>query len=363
MNYAPRRSGVDLASSANLANLARTFTHILPPLNPGTTTTSRGTRTTMKRQLLFSAATTIALAAAACSGESESTSGINTTATTNTTATSGATDGQTSTSGQTTNDAGGTATGGQGSGTGASTGTPFVVPPDGGNGAMECDVWTQDCPEGQKCMPWANDGGNAWNATKCSPIDPNPKQPGDECSTEGGGVSGVDNCDKSAMCWNVDPEMNIGYCVAFCTGTPDMPGCAEPDQSCLIANDGVLIICLPACDPLLQDCQDNELCLPNTAGDGFACVLDASGGMGTAGTPCEYANACNAGLICANAEFVPGCDGSAGCCAPYCDLTDPNASSNCANAFTTTGADCVPFFEMGMAPPGHEDVGVCIIPQ
>ncbi|RMG95553.1 MAG: ribulose phosphate epimerase [Deltaproteobacteria bacterium] len=235
--------------------------------------------------------------------------------------------------------------------------------PDGGMGTMECDVWTQDCPDGEKCMPWANDGGNSWNATKCSPIDPNPKQPGDTCTVEGNGVSGVDDCAKASMCWDVDPETNMGTCVPFCTGSPDMPMCENPNDSCLIANDGVLILCLPGCDPLLQDCPDGNVCIPNTSGDGFACVLDASGGMGTAGTPCEFANVCNPGLLCLNAEFVPGCMGSQGCCGPFCDLTDPNASSMCANAYTTPGADCVPFFEMGMEPPGQEDVGICIIPQ
>ncbi|HET6585475.1 MAG TPA: hypothetical protein VFG69_18580 [Nannocystaceae bacterium] len=24
---------------------------------------------------------------------------------------------------------------------------------------IECDLWAQDCAEGEKCMPWANDGG------------------------------------------------------------------------------------------------------------------------------------------------------------------------------------------------------------
>src|SRR5690606_41031914 len=31
----------------------------------------------------------------------------------------------------------------------------FLIPPDGGGGTKECDQWTQDCPEGQKCMPYS----------------------------------------------------------------------------------------------------------------------------------------------------------------------------------------------------------------
>ncbi|MEX1364969.1 MAG: hypothetical protein AB1Z98_17710, partial [Nannocystaceae bacterium] len=31
----------------------------------------------------------------------------------------------------------------------------------------QCSLFAQDCPDGEKCMPWANDGGDAWNATIC----------------------------------------------------------------------------------------------------------------------------------------------------------------------------------------------------
>jgi hypothetical protein len=45
----------------------------------------------------------------------------------------------------------------------------FIVDPDGGGPSIECDQWAQDCPPGEKCMPWANDGGSSWNATRCFP--------------------------------------------------------------------------------------------------------------------------------------------------------------------------------------------------
>ena len=50
------------------------------------------------------------------------------------------------------------------------TGCTFLCA-DVDHGAQECDMWTQNCPEGEKCMPWANDNGGAWNSSKCSPID------------------------------------------------------------------------------------------------------------------------------------------------------------------------------------------------
>src|SRR4029078_9155118 len=41
-----------------------------------------------------------------------------------------------------------------------STSISFIQNPDGGNVSNECDIWAQDCPEGEKCMPWDNAGGN-----------------------------------------------------------------------------------------------------------------------------------------------------------------------------------------------------------
>ena len=235
-------------------------------------------------------------------------------------------------------------------------GSVFIVEPDGGGTGVECDVWNQDCPDGQKCMPWANDGGNSWNATKCSPVDANPNQVGDDCTTEGGGVSGVDTCDQSMMCWNVDADSGLGYCVAFCEGSPDSPTCSNPDNLCSIYNDGVLPLCLPKCDPLLQDCPtDRDVCVNSADGIEFVCVLDASGEAGVYGDPCEFVNVCDAGLFCAAPANVPGC-ASTGCCSPFCDMTDMGAT--CPDGMQ----ECVAWYAEGEAPPGREDVGFCGIP-
>jgi hypothetical protein len=233
-------------------------------------------------------------------------------------------------------------------------------PGDVGND-YECDVWLQDCPEGEKCMPWANDGGSAWNALKCSYLDPDPKQPGEECTVEGSGVSGVDDCDISSMCWDVDPETNMGYCLSFCEGTPDAPTCSAPGTLCTIWNDGVLILCLVPCDPLLQDCAGDDLCVPTFEGDAFVCVLDASHDEGQYGDPCEFVNNCDPGLACINADFVPDCLSSIGCCTEYCDLTAVDPMAACS-ATPDQGVECVPWFEEGQAPPGYEHVGACLIP-
>ncbi|MCY1007994.1 ribulose phosphate epimerase [Nannocystis pusilla] len=282
--------------------------------------------------------------------------------TTNNDTTSSGTEGETSTGGpdQTTSTTSTTAppeptTTGT-SGDSSTTDGSFITPPDGGGGTKECDQWTQDCPEGQKCMPYSGDGDNAWESLKCTPVMENAGQVGDPCTVEGSGVSGIDNCDEGNMCWDVVD--GVGVCVALCIGSPDAPDCAAPMTSCLISNDGVLTLCLPFCDPLLQDCPGDDLCIPNPQNpDAFLCVLDASGEEGQEYDACEYINACDKGFTCANPEVALECDTMAiGCCIAFCDVTE-------AGVCTGQNAECLAWYEAGMAPPGFENVGFCGIPQ
>lgn len=218
----------------------------------------------------------------------------------------------------------------------------------------ECDVWTQDCPDGQKCAPWAEDGGNAWNAYKCTDIVPNPGKPGDACTAEGNGVSGVDSCEKAALCWEVSPDTGMGTCIGFCMGSPEAPTCPLHSQ-CVISGGGILILCHPNCDPLAQDCPDMEVCVPLPLPDRFSCVLDGSGAAGQQNDPCEYANACDPGLGCVDPSFAVECDPLAsGCCLPFCDLNNPTC--------TNQGATCVSWYEPDPPPPGYDYFGVCRLP-
>ena len=236
-------------------------------------------------------------------------------------------------------------------------GCNFLCPPD--VIIAECDVWDQDCPEGEKCAPWANDGGTSWNSLQCVPIQNDPGQPGDPCTVEGSGVSGHDTCDVASMCWNVDPETNEGVCAAFCQGSESNPVCDDPTTSCVIANDGVLILCLPNCDPLLQNCPDGQACYPGDTQ--FVCVPDASGpDLGAYGDPCEFTNACDPGLLCVGAAAVPECT-SAECCSEFCDLDAPDPDSECQGQ--GAGQQCLALFEEGQAPPGAEAYGFCAIPS
>lgn len=217
---------------------------------------------------------------------------------------------------------------------------------------LECDVFVQDCPEDQKCAAWANDGGTSWNATKCVPVTGN-KVPGDPCTVEGSGVSGLDDCEKGSMCWDTDEENN-GVCVALCTGNQDSPECADTGTACAVVNDGVLNLCLDRCDPLIQDCGGDDLCLP--IDDAYVCVLDASGDQGAAFSPCEFANACDPGLLCLSPSAATECDqGALGCCLPFCPISENGADCPGANQ------SCLAVFEPQL--PGFEDVGYCSLTQ
>lgn len=223
--------------------------------------------------------------------------------------------------------------------------------PDGGGVAFECDLWAQDCPRGEKCMPWSNDGGLAWNATHCRPIDPMPGAPGEVCTVEGSALSGVDSCGLGSMCWSVDATTLEGECVAMCGGSEDAPQCDEPGRSCAIFNQGAIALCLPECDPLASACAQGEICVPGSGEPRWFCVpgIDPSGAQGE---PCEFMNFCGPGSVCANDEVTGSCV-ALGCCTPTCDLAMPTCPD--------MAATCVPWYRPGTAPPGLENTGICAV--
>jgi len=133
-------------------------------------------------------------------------------------------------------------------------------PVDEGDLSYECDLFMDDCPVGEKCAPWANDGGDIWNASRCSPIAPDPGSPADPCVVEGSGVSGIDTCVLGSMCFYVDPETNEGTCVEMCGGSEDDPTCLE--GTCISQYDGGLPLCFETCDPKAPTCAKGESCQP-----------------------------------------------------------------------------------------------------
>lgn len=267
----------------------------------------------------------------------------------------------TETSGSTSNDAtsstsddtsGSTSESSTGSTTESSTTDP--LPPDVPIDPT-CDVFAQDCPDGSKCMPWASGGAPFWNDTACFAIDREPDAVGEACTVLDNALSGLDSCELGAICWNVDPFTAMGVCHALCTGNAFNPVCDDPTMGCAVFDPLVLDVCVPACDPLLQDCGQGQTCVP--LGD-FVCLGDGSGPAGAQGDPCEALNGCDPGLICINGVLVPECE-TFGCCSAWCDLEDAEANAVCA-ATAGEGAACLPFF--GDDPPQDlENLGVCIL--
>jgi hypothetical protein len=220
------------------------------------------------------------------------------------------------------------------------------VPMDDLPPISECDIFMQNCPLGEKCVPYAANGGS-WDADKCVPVLGN-GMVGEACMY-GGIVEATDDCDETSACWDV-MDVNgeaIGTCAAFCMGTSDAPICPV-GTSCLQGNDS-LAFCVEGCNPLTQECPNGEACFWAT--DAFNCIFTTEDVP--TGQPCGYINDCAEGNSCITGSLVPNCLGAA-CCASFCDL-------DCGLGLCPQpGTECVPFFENGQAPIGSADIGVCL---
>ncbi|MCB9568988.1 MAG: hypothetical protein H6710_17525 [Myxococcales bacterium] len=284
--------------------------------------------------------------ATGASGSTSSGAATSSTATSEGTTGSGAT---TSASGST----GAPSTSGSTTDTSGSGGVDPCAPVETTGEIQSCNTFDQDCPPCQKCTAYANDGGSSWNDHRCVPIDPNPKQAFEPCTTQGRGITGFDDCDKGLMCLDADGD-NVGYCIAYCIGSWDEPTCPVP-AVCVIPIDEPIAFCIPTCDPLLQDCPGGDTCVP--AYDDWLCLLPyPEPGLGNDGDPCYSPNACNPGVICINGDYLPDCQND-NCCASLCDLTQPNTCP-----LKDQGHECVPFYTLEEPPPGKENVGYCALP-
>jgi hypothetical protein len=215
-----------------------------------------------------------------------------------------------------------------------------------------CDVIAQDCPRGFKCTLWADDGGTELNASRCALLPVDPVAPGDSCTAEGSGQSGVDNCELGSMCWSVDAQLQ-GTCVEFCGGTWETPECGAA-ATCLMSNGGLPALCVADCNPLVPTCAETEGCYPY--GDAFVCNHSTADPEASHGSPCELAFECPEGLQCVPAAVHSSCDGVA-CCSTHCDLSDPTADAQCGAL--DPGQVCRPWYAPAAAPRGYEDVGIC----
>lgn len=240
-----------------------------------------------------------------------------------------------------------------GSSTGVAEGSSGGASSTGVELPEDCDPFAQDCPAGFKCAPISSDGSPTWDDTLCVPVVDEPVGFGEACTMQTDPFSGLDDCGVGAMCLVDDTDALTGECIELCGGSPSEPTCEQVDASCIVSATGSLAPCLLSCNPLGNDCDENELCIPG--GDAFICTPDATGKSGALGDACDFPNVCEPGLGC----FMPTavvCDEpeASGCCLPYCSLAEPD----CPN-----GLACTPFWSEGEAPEGFEDVGVCHEPK
>lgn len=237
--------------------------------------------------------------------------------------------------------------------------TGSQVPPDGGVGDGQCDPWQQDCPAGYKCMAFAEEDEASFSGNKCTPVVPSAKTVGDPCSVEGGWWSGIDDCDQGLVCWDINQETNTGHCVPLCTGSAEAHDCPSEDDVCVFWVPGISHVCLASCDPLVQDCDPGQACLPEWSSNAaeWVCAAEYSFDEGQEFDPCAFSNVCDPGLMCWDPGAAIECAGAeTGCCLALCDLGAPQCNGE--------GAECTPFYEVieGQAPPEFADVGLCVLP-
>jgi hypothetical protein len=110
---------------------------------------------------------------------------------------------------------------------------------------ITCNLFTQDCNEGEKCASWDHDGDGELSSTRCAPIAKAPVPIGGACVWEGTHLSGIDDCEPGAMCLSDDPAPTMGICRAACVGNPFDASCTDPEMQCVL-EDWYFGWCLPA---------------------------------------------------------------------------------------------------------------------
>ncbi|PRQ02347.1 hypothetical protein ENSA5_24020 [Enhygromyxa salina] len=213
----------------------------------------------------------------------------------------------------------------------------------------ECDPRRLDeCEAGQKCSHLVDPDLGPIN--RCVELSGEGVE-GEACER----VGDTDTCAKHHICWATDAE-GIGTCVAFCTSTLV---CEDPLAICSVSTGGLLSLCLPKCDPLIQDCAEGFGCYPDDY-ERWSCDRDQSGAAGAHGDACACLNCCDPGLMCMSGALVDaegcGLDGAPGCCGAICTLDEAAAvEGQCPSE----AERCEPFYESDAVLMGYEQVGLC----
>ncbi|WAS93512.1 hypothetical protein [Nannocystis punicea] len=211
--------------------------------------------------------------------------------------------------------------------------------------AEPCDIYAQDCPEGQKCTAL----GASWSSAGCVPLSQFPAKVGEYCGPEGEG----DTCEAGSIC-QFEPLISSMICQPLCGCSEANPTCGE-NERCVVYNAGVLPMCERLCNPFdLASCKEGEVCVKSGWFADFYCEMDVSGESGVFRDQCKAANDCDPGYSCEAADYVPGgCpEGVASCCTPLCKLDTP---------LCPEGSKCLEYFGgFGLeAPQCLENLGYC----
>lgn len=215
------------------------------------------------------------------------------------------------------------------------------LPSDG-----QCDIFEQDCPDGQKCAHYYVDGVLQDGHTCIEVL--GDQSHGASCTFDI--ETSTDDCDASSRCWNlqeVDGEL-VGTCLAMCQNNADNPICPAMSD-CYISSLATIALCFEICDPLAPGCPAGQSCQWQFSS--FTCV---AGGDISVGEVCS-GGGCSTGTSCFDSRFIPSCAGFS-CCTQYCDL---NLGDGPCDA-VLPGTGCVPFFLDDESPPGFEHVGLCL---
>jgi hypothetical protein len=209
--------------------------------------------------------------------------------------------------------------------------TPDAAPntPDAVPLGTPCDPILQNCGAGQKCALIITNVSAQTGFPGCAVN--GDKGLAQDCSNATV-VDTADDCIAGSHCV-------FGTCHAICL----LAGSPCTDGACVGVNNLEMQfdICLPSCDPLMQDCTPGEGCYLQSMGSGV-CAPPVSGSGVPPGGSCVAPNDCAPGA---------GCFNDPGVCLSYCDyatypgLQDPG---RCAG-----GEVCGPI-------TGETTVGACV---
>lgn len=213
---------------------------------------------------------------------------------------------------------------------------------------MPCETADDQCPVGQKCVPYNSDYGAQYpDAGGCFMVVEGPDPVGEPCTMieiVDHEVAALDSCERGLVC-----SWRTGTCLALCQGPVDAWTC--PFLSTCTGWEFELL-CIPICDPLESTCPLGERCNILTSA-GFQCFPEDDADLPLFST-CWDAYECAAGSFCDTSDSAVECDPEGEhCCNKLCDLDGDTCPG--------VGQVCVPL-GIFVPIPGYEDLGRCAVP-